>query len=121
MTARAPGGDAGRDRVAAIDCGTNSFRLLVAEPGPAGGLVELTRELQIVRLGQGVDATGELHPDALARTFVAAERYAELLRGRRRGAGADPVGRHLGRPGRRATWRTSSPGSASRLGRPSPR
>jgi exopolyphosphatase / guanosine-5'-triphosphate,3'-diphosphate pyrophosphatase len=70
----------GRDRVAAIDCGTNSFRLLVAERGPAGELVELTRELQIVRLGQGVDATGELHPDALARTFAAAERYAERLR-----------------------------------------
>ena len=67
-------------RVAAIDCGTNSFRLLVAEPGPGGELVELTRELQIVRLGQGVDATGELHPDALARTFTAAERYAERLR-----------------------------------------
>ena len=42
--------------------------------------VELTRELQIVRLGQGVDASGQLHPDALARTFAAAERYAELLR-----------------------------------------
>ena len=67
-------------RVAAIDCGTNSFRLLIAEPGPAGELVELTRELQIVRLGQGVDATGELHPDALARTFAAAERYAARLR-----------------------------------------
>ena len=68
------------DRVAAIDCGTNSFRLLVAGPGPDGGLVELTRELRIVRLGQGVDATGELHPDALARTFAAAEAYAEELR-----------------------------------------
>ena len=68
------------DRVAAIDCGTNSFRLLIAEPGPAGELVELTRELEIVRLGQGVDATGELQPDALARTFAAAERYAERLR-----------------------------------------
>ena len=66
-------------RVAAIDCGTNSFRLLIAEPGPAGELVELSRELQIVRLGQGVDATGELHPDALARTFAAAERYAQQL------------------------------------------
>ena len=41
---------------------------------------ELTRELQIVRLGQGVDASGQLHPDALARVFTAAERYAELLR-----------------------------------------
>ena len=67
-------------RVAAIDCGTNSFRLLVAEPGADGGLVELTRELRIVRLGQGVDATGELHPEALARTFTAAEDYADQLR-----------------------------------------
>jgi exopolyphosphatase/guanosine-5'-triphosphate,3'-diphosphate pyrophosphatase len=68
------------DRVAAIDCGTNSFRLLVAGSGPDGELVELTRELRIVRLGQGVDATGELHPDALARTFAAAEAYADQLR-----------------------------------------
>ncbi|HEY5788468.1 MAG TPA: Ppx/GppA phosphatase family protein [Microlunatus sp.] len=69
-----------RNRVAAIDCGTNSFRLLIAAPGRSGGLVELTRELEIVRLGQGVDATGELHPDALARIFAAAERYTERLR-----------------------------------------
>jgi len=75
-----PEGDDGHGRVAAIDCGTNSFRLLVAEPGPTGGLVELTRELEIVRLGQGVDATGELQLSALARTFAAAERYAERLR-----------------------------------------
>ena len=67
-------------RVGAIDCGTNSFRLLIAEPGERGGLRELTRELQIVRLGQGVDATGELHPDALARVFAAAESYARQLR-----------------------------------------
>lgn len=67
-------------RVAAVDCGTNSFRLLIAEPGEQGGLGELTRELQIVRLGQGVDATGELHPDALARVFAAADGYAERLR-----------------------------------------
>ena len=66
-------------RVGAIDCGTNSFRLLIAE-GDRERLRELTRELQIVRLGQGVDASGQLHPDALARTFVAAGRYAELLR-----------------------------------------
>ena len=81
MNARVPpSGDAGRGRVAAIDCGTNSFRLLIAGPGPAGELVELTRELEIVRLGQGVDATGELQPTALARTFAAAERYAAQLR-----------------------------------------
>lgn len=66
--------------VGVLDCGTNSFRLLIASPGEGAGLVELTRELQIVRLGQGVDATGELHPDALRRVFAAAEWYAERLR-----------------------------------------
>lgn len=67
-------------RVGAIDCGTNSIRLLIAEERAGGGLTDLARELEIVRLGQGVDATGELHPDALARTFAAAERYADRLR-----------------------------------------
>lgn len=66
--------------VAAIDCGTNSFRLLIASSSGDGRLVELTRELRIVRLGQGVDATGELHPEALDRVFAAAEEYASLLR-----------------------------------------
>ena len=63
-----------RRRVAAIDCGTNSIRLLVAESDGAGGLVEIDRQTMIVRLGQGVDATGEFHPDALARTFAATDR-----------------------------------------------
>lgn len=67
-------------RVGAIDCGTNSIRLLIAEERDGRGLTDLVRDLEIVRLGQGVDATGELHPDALARTFAAAERYAEQLR-----------------------------------------
>ena len=67
------------DRVAAVDCGTNSIRLLVAERGADGGLVDLDRRLEIVRLGQGVDATGEFHADALRRTFEAVERYAEIL------------------------------------------
>lgn len=66
-------------RVGAIDCGTNSIRLLIAETLAGGGLIDVARELEIVRLGQGVDATGELHPDALARTFAAAERYGERL------------------------------------------
>jgi exopolyphosphatase/guanosine-5'-triphosphate,3'-diphosphate pyrophosphatase len=66
-------------RVAAIDCGTNSIRLLLAEQEPAGGLVELDRRLEIVRLGQGVDATGEFHPDALARTFAAVDAYATVI------------------------------------------
>ena len=67
-------------RVAAIDCGTNSIRLLIAEAGPDGSLVELDRRTEIVRLGQGVDATGEFHPDALARTFAATDAYAALIR-----------------------------------------
>jgi exopolyphosphatase / guanosine-5'-triphosphate,3'-diphosphate pyrophosphatase len=67
-------------RVAAIDCGTNSIRLLIAEPDGAGGLKDLERRLEVVRLGQGVDATGEFHPDALRRTFAAVEDYAELIK-----------------------------------------
>ena len=67
-------------RVAAIDCGTNSIRLLIAEPDASGGLKDLDRRLEIVRLGQGVDATGEFHPDALQRTFAAVDAYAELIK-----------------------------------------
>ena len=55
--------------VAAIDCGTNSIRLLVATAGPDGRMQELDRRLELNRLGQGVDATGEFHPDALRRTW----------------------------------------------------
>ena len=66
-------------RVAAIDCGTNSIRLLIAESNPGGGLVELDRRTEIVRLGQGVDATGEFHPEALRRTFAATESYAKII------------------------------------------
>jgi exopolyphosphatase/guanosine-5'-triphosphate,3'-diphosphate pyrophosphatase len=67
-------------RVAAIDCGTNSIRLLIAEPDGAGGLKDLERRLEVVRLGQGVDASGEFHPDALRRTFAAVDDYAELIK-----------------------------------------
>jgi exopolyphosphatase/guanosine-5'-triphosphate,3'-diphosphate pyrophosphatase len=66
-------------RVAAIDCGTNSIRLLVADidaAGEAPRLTELTRQMEIVRLGAGVDRTGELAPTALERTFAALRRYA---------------------------------------------
>ena len=66
-------------KVAAVDCGTNSLRLLIAESKPEGGLVDLDRQTEIVRLGQGVDATGEFHPDALKRTFAVTERYAKLI------------------------------------------
>jgi exopolyphosphatase/guanosine-5'-triphosphate,3'-diphosphate pyrophosphatase len=66
-------------KVAAVDCGTNSLRLLIAESKPEGGLVDLDRQTEIVRLGQGVDATGEFHPDALERTFAVTEKYAKLI------------------------------------------
>jgi exopolyphosphatase/guanosine-5'-triphosphate,3'-diphosphate pyrophosphatase len=67
-------------RVAAIDCGTNSIRLLIADVSPARGeLTDLTRRMEIVRLGQGVDATGRLAPDALARTLGVLEQYAEQI------------------------------------------
>jgi len=66
-------------RVAAIDCGTNSIRLLVADVDPGTGtLVDLDRRSEVVRLGQGVDRTGRLAPEALARTLDATRRYAEL-------------------------------------------
>ena len=67
------------DLVAAIDCGTNSIRLLIAEPAAGGGLREIDRRMEIVRLGQGVDATGAFHPDALARTFAATDAYADAV------------------------------------------
>ncbi|KOG31710.1 MULTISPECIES: Ppx/GppA phosphatase family protein [Streptomyces] len=69
-------------RVAGIDCGTNSIRLLVADVDPAtGDLVELDRRMKVVRLGQGVDKTGRLAPEALERTFAACREYAEVIRG----------------------------------------
>ena len=64
-------------RVAAIDCGTNSLRLLVADLSP-GCKVDVHREMRVVRLGQGVDQTGALHPDALERTRVALVDYAAV-------------------------------------------
>ena len=66
-------------RVAAIDCGTNSIRLLVADVDPARGtLVDVDRRSEVVRLGQGVDRTGRLAPEALARTLDASARYARI-------------------------------------------
>ncbi|MFI1182383.1 exopolyphosphatase [Streptomyces sp. NPDC020799] len=68
-------------RVAAVDCGTNSIRLLVADLDPATGeLTELDRRMRIVRLGQGVDRTGRLAQEALERTFAACREYAEVIR-----------------------------------------
>ena len=68
-------------RVAAVDCGTNSIRLLVADADPrTGELVDLERRMTIVRLGQGVDRTGRLAPEALERTFAACREYAAIIK-----------------------------------------
>ncbi|MEU9864591.1 Ppx/GppA phosphatase family protein [Streptomyces sp. NPDC047971] len=68
-------------RVAGIDCGTNSIRLLVADVHPESGeLIELDRRMTIVRLGQGVDKTGRLAPEALERTFAACREYAAVIK-----------------------------------------
>ncbi len=65
-------------RVAAFDCGTNSLRLLIADVAADGTLTDLRRETRIVRLGQGVDATGEFAPEALERTFAVTKEFAEV-------------------------------------------
>jgi len=67
-------------RVAAIDCGTNSLRLLVADIDPRQGtLSDVDRRMEIVRLGQGVDRTGRLAPEALERTFAGLRQYEEII------------------------------------------
>ncbi len=63
------------ERIAAIDCGTNSIKILIGELPHV-----LVRESRMVRLGQGVDTTGLLRDDALARTFAAIDEYAALVR-----------------------------------------
>ena len=68
-------------RVAALDCGTNSLRLLVADVDPAAGsLVDVDRRVQIVRLGEGVDRTGRLSHAAVGRTLGVLRTYAERCR-----------------------------------------
>ena len=68
-------------RVGAVDCGTNSIKLLVADLDPATGQQsDIHRTLRIVRLGQGVDHSGRLAPEAVVRTLAAAAEYAALLR-----------------------------------------
>jgi len=66
-------------RVAAVDCGTNSIRLLVADVDEHGALRDVRREMRVVRLGQGVDATGRLAPEAIERTRVALSEYAGMI------------------------------------------
>jgi len=81
----------GLARVAAIDCGTNSIRLLVADltsrQDGRPALRDVHREMRIVRLGQDVDATGRLAPEALERTRVALADYADTVHS----AGAERV------------------------------
>jgi exopolyphosphatase/guanosine-5'-triphosphate,3'-diphosphate pyrophosphatase len=64
-------------RVAAIDCGTNSIRLLIADIDPeSGSLTDIVRRMEIVRLGHGVDKTGVIAPEAMERTLAMAREYA---------------------------------------------
>mgnify|MGYP001592299855 FL=1 len=68
-------------RVAAIDCGTNSVRLLIADI-EGNSFREINRMMEIVRLGQGVDETGEFHPAAISRTLNAVDLFAAEIRRR---------------------------------------
>lgn len=71
-------------RVAAIDCGTNSIRLLIADLTAAEGgghhLTDVVREMEVVRLGYGVDKTGVIAPEAMARTLAKTRAYAARCR-----------------------------------------
>ena len=89
-------------RVAAIDCGTNSIRLLIADID-GNNFREVVRDMEIVRLGQGVDETGQFHPDAIARTLTAVDKFAaeiakrgvEKIRFCATSATRDATNRHL--------------------------
>jgi exopolyphosphatase/guanosine-5'-triphosphate,3'-diphosphate pyrophosphatase len=66
--------------IAAFDCGTNTIKLLVADLDPeTGEEVEHVRDMRMVRLGQGVDRTGRLDPDAIERTFAAIDEFVETM------------------------------------------
>ena len=65
-------------RVAAIDCGTNSIRLLIADIS-GDNFREIYRNMEIVRLGQGVDKNKAFHPDALDRTLKATALFSEEI------------------------------------------
>ena len=89
-------------RVAAIECGTNSIRLLIADID-GNNFREIVRDMEIVRLGQGVDQTGQFHPDAIARTLAAVDKFAaeiakrgvEKIRFCATSATRDATNRHL--------------------------
>jgi exopolyphosphatase / guanosine-5'-triphosphate,3'-diphosphate pyrophosphatase len=67
-------------RVAVFDCGTNSLRLLIADLDPVTGeMTEIVRKMRIVRLGQGVDRTGRISEESMARTFAVLDEYAALV------------------------------------------
>jgi len=67
-------------RVAALDCGTNSLRLLIADVSVSdGSLTDVTRCMEIIRLGEGVDQTGRLAPAALMRMAAVLRDYAQLI------------------------------------------
>jgi exopolyphosphatase/guanosine-5'-triphosphate,3'-diphosphate pyrophosphatase len=72
-------GAAAGERCAAIDCGTNSVRLLVAEADGAGGFITLDRRMTITRLGQGVGQSKQLAPEAIERTLVALREYRAAM------------------------------------------
>ncbi len=68
-------------RVAGIDCGTNSIRLLIADvPGDNDPLVDVVRRMEVARLGQGVDRTGRFDPEALERTLAFVDEFADQCR-----------------------------------------
>ena len=80
VTSTRPGRRVVTCRVAAVDCGTNSLRLLLADVDPGRAeLTDVTRRMEIVRLGQGVDQTGRLAPEALARTMAVLRDYADIV------------------------------------------
>jgi len=89
-------------RVAAIDCGTNSIRLLIADID-GNNFREVVRDMEIVRLGQGVDETGQFHPEAIDRTLAAVDKFAaeiakrgvEKIRFCATSATRDATNRHL--------------------------
>ncbi|MCI1935351.1 MAG: Ppx/GppA family phosphatase [Bifidobacteriaceae bacterium] len=66
-------------RVAGIDCGTNSIRLMIADVSETGMTVVVPKTMEVVRLGQDIDRTHRFAPDALERTFAAARKFAETI------------------------------------------